>query len=69
MSPYPSRIMTDENQNCFALQHEIFILDAHLEESLDASRYKEITNSLQISTLSMVRSKNKSQQVTHLKDE
>lgn len=34
------------SESDFALQHEIFILDAHLEKPLDASRQDEITNTL-----------------------
>lgn len=30
----------------FSLRHEIFVLDAHLADVLDVSKYKEITNSL-----------------------
>lgn len=47
ISPFTRFAMSTLSTNDgFALRHEIFVLDAHLEESLDESRYEEITVSL-----------------------
>ncbi|MBT3293516.1 hypothetical protein HN512_03410 [Candidatus Peregrinibacteria bacterium] len=44
--------MNSETPNDFSLLHEIFILDAHLEETLDETQHESITNKLVNSLLS-----------------